>query len=263
MKASSANILRENKREIRAIGSACDPACAMWAFCQNSVTDGLCKGFFLLNGKSQNLLNKTLNEDDKIYVENVTRMAQNESSEETRENLVREVLRFIPREESEPTQRPEGFSYMAKCARGVQNTPTQEPDPVERAQPNRGFTGMIESAFSHEPTERTVTRAVDPSLFPDICDGKSCPSEYQRHCSANRVEHYGERCVYKTLTTEELKTHSETRAIDNNKLKNLLDRLEIVEKELRNAENSPKNDHILPNRPNFCKPKSLDGVDEE
>lgn len=210
MKASSASILRENKREIRSIGSTCDASCAMWAFCQNSVSDGTCKGFLLLNGKSQNLLNTTLNEDNKIYVQNTTRMAQrNDIPEETRESLVREVLRFMPREESEPTQRPSGISYMAQCAFGTQNAPTQEHAEPE-SHPNSEFTRMLE-ASGKDSTEREephtaipkttirmtgMLRQIDESQFPQFCDPEKCPPDFARHCSANRPENHGKPCIY-------------------------------------------------------------------
>jgi len=129
-----------------------------------------------------------------------------------------------------------------------------------------GFANMVECAFGqpeNRESEPTLTRAIDETQFPDFCDPMKCPSNYARHCSANRPENYGKRCVYKTFTTEQVKTHTETRQIDNDKLNNLLARLEIVETELRNAENVPKNEHIFPNRPNLCKPKNPDGLDEE
>jgi hypothetical protein len=203
------------------------------------------------------LLDKNLSQDDLIYIQNCARMAQNECPEETRNALAQEVLRYIPHEEP---QRESGFSYMAKCARGIQNAPPQEPEPETRS--TEGFQGMLTAISRTEQTDNvTLTRAIDESQFPDFCNPMKCPPDYARHCSANRPENYGKRCVYKTLTTEEMK-HPETRAIDNNKLKNLLDRLEIVEKELRNAENSPKNEHIIPSRPNFCKPKNPNGEEE-
>jgi phage head maturation protease len=57
-------------------------------------------------------------------------------------------------------------------------------------------------------------------------------------------------------------SHSETRAVDNNKLSNLLDRLTTIEKAVLDAENSVKSNHIIPNSPRFCKPKNPDGSEE-
>jgi cell fate (sporulation/competence/biofilm development) regulator YmcA (YheA/YmcA/DUF963 family) len=69
-------------------------------------------------------------------------------------------------------------------------------------------------------------------------------------------------CRNRVPTNEQFK-HAQTRTIDNDKLNNLLARLETLEKEVVNVENVPKNEHIFANRPNLCKPKNPDGVDEE
>jgi hypothetical protein len=205
LKLSSANVLREGKREIRSIGSACDASCAMWAFCQNSVPDGSCKGFLLLNGKSQNLLNKTLNEDDKIYVQNVTRMAQGECNEETRESLVREVLRYIPHQE-----RREGFLAQLEASCGIPTAPTEKLEPESETRPRTEFQRMIQEARGtnkqpHTVIPNTTTRVtgitlrqIDEAQFPELCDPQRCPPDFARHCSANRPENHGKPCIYIT-----------------------------------------------------------------
>jgi hypothetical protein len=153
----------------------------MWFACANSEPNGTCKGFVLLNGKSQNLLNKTLNEDDKIYVQNTTRMAQNNNiSEETREALVKEVLRFIPNE----PKRKEGFLAMLEASRGTSNTPTQDHIEPEQ-QPTTEFQRMIQEARgTHTPveTQTLISRQIEfETQLPIIC-GETCP--IKRHCSS-------------------------------------------------------------------------------
>jgi len=182
---------------------------------------------------------------------------------------IKRALETVPRKtcsrckcaESEQPQHQEGFANMVQCAFGNQNTPTREPEPETRS--TEGLRGMLEAISRTEQTDNvTLIRAIDETQFPDFCNPMKCPPDYARHCSANRPENYGKRCVYKTLTTEQVKTHSETRQIDNDKLNNLLARLETLEKEVVNAENSPKNEHIFPNRPNLCKTKNPNGLDE-
>jgi hypothetical protein len=236
MKQSSANVLRDGKREIRAIGDVCDASCFTWYACAHSKPNGVCEGFVLMNGETRKHLNRILNEDDAIYVQNCARMAQSECPEETREVMVQEVLRYIPPKEPE---HQEGFANMVECAFGNQN-----------GQPK------------NTESEPTLTRAIDESQFPALCNPMLCPPNYSRHCEANTPAHFGQPCIYRTPTNEELK-HSETRAIDNDKLNNLLARLETLEKEVVNAENSAEITHVIPNRPNLCRPKNPNGLDEE
>jgi hypothetical protein len=129
----------------------------MWFCCSNSVPDGTCKGFLLLNGKSQNLLNKTLNEDDKIYVQNVTRMAQNEPSEETREALVKEVLRFIPHEE------PEEVDFASAMVRGFSN-----------------IQGAV-SPMANPNLEEQARNQIFPEICTDTCEHRTCPYKRQEN----------------------------------------------------------------------------------
>jgi hypothetical protein len=187
MNLESANILRAGKRAVKAINDTCDASCFVWFSCSNSVPSGVCKGFALMNHQTRAHLNRILNEDDNKYIENCVNTVQRGCDAGTEREIVREVLRYL-----EPTQRPEGISYMLRCARGVQNAPTQESESVE--QPH-------ETGLSYP----TLTRAIDPSQFPDVCDGTSCPKEYQRHCSANRPENYGRKCIYHVLTNEEMR----------------------------------------------------------
>jgi len=259
MKLSSANILRSGKREIRAIGDVCDLACFVGFSCSNSVPDGVCKGFSLMNHQTRTHLNKMLNADDNKYIENCVNTIQRGCDEETRESLVSEVLRYLPPKEPE---RKEGFIGMVEASRRFSNTPTEETEPIERAH-DTGFLGMLDALTSKTESHPTLTRAIDESQFPPLCNPMSCPPDYARHCSANRPENYGRPCIYKTLTNEEIK-HPETqqRIAKSATLPELLDRLETLEKAVLDAENSATNEHIIQNRPNFCKTKNPNGVDD-
>jgi hypothetical protein len=119
------------------------------------------------------------------------------------------VIRAAP----QPTQHESGFLNMLEASRGISTISTREPAPL--------------------------TRAIDESQFPTLCNPEECPPDYARHCRANRAENYGKPCIYRTPTNEQLK-HSETQQ--------------------RSAKTI---DNIFPNKPNFFKPKNLNECDEE
>jgi hypothetical protein len=260
-----AQIMRSGSARFPTKGTTCVPACCFYWCCQNGEDGKNCVGFQLINGQVKRHLQEQLGEDALKYVQNaygfIQRAIQNENLEGV-EVITRDVSQLRERTIPESTERASGFAHMLECAHGVQNDPTPEPEPQEQVR-ETGLLGMMSALGSKTESHPTLTRAIDESQFPDFCDPMKCPSNYARHCSANQPSNYGKRCVYKTLTTEQLKTHSETRQIDNDKLNNLLARLETLEKEVVNAENSPKNDHIFPNRPNLCKTKNPNGLDEE
>jgi len=171
---------------------------------------------------------------------------------------IKRALETVPRktcsrckcnDSEQPPQHREGFIGMLECAHGVENNPTQESESVELSQPTEdGFTSMLTASQN---------RSLDE--FPQICT-KQCP---HTQCSSwGNPPMENQLCRNIVLTTEQMK-HAQTRTIDNDKLNNLLARLETLEKEVVNAENSPKNEHIFPNRPNLCKTKNPNGLDEE
>jgi len=193
MQRRSANILLEGKREIRAINDPCDPSCFMWFACANSKPNDVCKGFVLLNGDRRKLINNNLTENDVIYVENCMRIIQNGNSEEPKERLVQEVLRYIP---PQPTQHQEGFLGMLEASTGMIERNTEE----EKQEPSAsGFQKIfIASRKNTEQPHTPILRGIDESQFPDLCDPTKCPPNYARHCSANRQENWGKPCIYKT-----------------------------------------------------------------
>jgi len=195
MKLRSAHILQEGKREIRAIGDSCDPSCFTWFACGNSKPNGICKGFILLDGETRKIINENLSENDVIYVENCMRIIQNGSSEETKEQLIQEVLRYIP---PPPTRHKEGFLGMLEASRGTVERSAEE----EKQEPsNSEFQRMLsESGKNNQPAiERQIIPIEFASQFPDLCDPDKCPPNYARHCRANRQENYGKPCIYVTL----------------------------------------------------------------
>jgi phage head maturation protease len=117
---------------------------------------------------------------------------------------------------------------------------------TEEPQHREGLIGMIEAAFKSQsierPTSESLTRAIDEFQFPNLCDPELCPPDYARHCRANRPENYGKPCIYRTPTNEQLK-HSETQQ--------------------RSVESATKLTPLIPNKPNFFKPKNLNECDEE
>jgi hypothetical protein len=193
MKLRSARILQEGKREIRAIGDSCDPSCFVWFACGNSKPNDVCKGFVLLNGETRRIINKNLSENDALYVNACVRMVQNnECKPEEKDGLVEEILRYIP----PPKTPPSGFSAMVEASRGIERSREEE---KQEEPSNSGFQRMLEaSGKSEQPHTATLTRGIDESQFPDVCDPTKCPPNYARHCRANREEHWGKACVYKT-----------------------------------------------------------------
>jgi hypothetical protein len=191
MQRRSANILSEGKREIRAIGDSCDPSCFMWFACENSKPNGICKGFILLDGETRKLINKNLTENDALYVNACVRIIQNnECKPEEKDGLVEEILRYIP----PPKTPPSGFLGMLESAHPTSEK-QGEPQPS-----NSGFQRMLEaSGKSNQPHTTILTRGIDESKFPDLCDPTQCPPNYARWCRANREGHYGQPCIYITL----------------------------------------------------------------
>jgi hypothetical protein len=169
-----------------------------------------------------------MSECDIEYVQNCVQTVQRGCNAETEGGIVREILRYIPHEEP---KRREGFSRMLECARGTQNAPTRESEPIELSESSPREDGFV-SMFT-----ASQKRSIDE--FPQICT-KQCPHTQCSSWGTSAMEN--QLCRNKVPTNEQIK-HSQTRAIDpNTKL---------------------KNDHVIPNRPNFCKPKNLNGIDEE
>jgi hypothetical protein len=181
----SANILSEGKREIRAIGDRCDPSCFVWFACANSKPNDVCKGFVLLDGETRKLINRNLNADDVIYVENCMRMIQNGNSEE---ELVQEVLRYIP---PPPTQHREGFLAMVEASRGT----VERKEEKHGEEPNSEFQRMLSASGKNS---ELVERQIFPSYhfeaqLPETCND-SCFAK--RHCSSYPAN-VGNLCVKK------------------------------------------------------------------
>jgi hypothetical protein len=165
----------------------------MWAFCKNSVPDGTCKGFLLLNGKSENLLNKTLSEDNKIYLQECTRRIQYGSHEPL---LVSEVLRYI---QPQPTEHKSGFLAMLEAARPSNLLTAQEPESESR--PNSQFIRMLEAASTKGkgPIERQSSASIIQrqnsfafeNQLPEVCNDGCF---IRRHCSSYPAQ-LGRTCV--------------------------------------------------------------------
>lgn len=134
MNRRSAEILSKGKAEIRAIGESCDPSCFMWFCCANSVPDGICKGFSILDGESKKLLQRNMREDDLLYLEDCVGAVQNGCSPEAKRSLTKEVYR---------------------CLKPVSDVLRKEP--IER----RGFRGMLDMvspSTSEQSTSKVVIR---------------------------------------------------------------------------------------------------------
>lgn len=132
MNRRSAHILSTGKAEIRAIGESCDPSCMMWFCCANSVPNGTCKGFLLLDGESRKLLQRNMQEDALLYLEDCVGAVQNGCSPEAKRSLTKEVYR---------------------CLKPVSDVLKKEP--IER----RGFRGMLDKVSPSKP-EQSISKPV-------------------------------------------------------------------------------------------------------
>jgi hypothetical protein len=186
MKLRSGKILQEGKREIRAIGDSCDPSCFTWFACGNSKPNGICKGFVLLDGETRKLINRNLTENDALYIENCMRIIQNGNSEEPKEQLVQEVLRYIP----PPKQQPSGFIAMLESAH-----PTTEKQELEEPHTNSEFQRMLDASGKNSEPHTIVERQIQPWDFeyrlPETCND-GCFAK--RFCSSY-PRNVGETCV--------------------------------------------------------------------
>jgi len=279
--SQDAQIMKSGSARFPMKGTNCVPSCAFYFCCANGKDGENCTGFQLLNGESKKLLERNLGEDSVKYIENsygfIERAIQNKNFDGV-EVVTRDLSRLREKAIPEPTQRPEGFLYMLKCARGVQNTSPQKSQPIERSQLNQhqegilamieasrgllstssrqpepdpvecghenGFAGMIDALRSKTQSNPNLTRAIDETQFPNFCDPMKCPPNFSRHCSANRPENYGRPCIYQTSTNEKInRPETQQRIAKSTTL------LKIV--------------HVIPNRPNFCKTKNPNGLDEQ
>jgi hypothetical protein len=180
MRLKSANILLEGKREIRSIGDPCDPACHLWTFCSNSLPNGTCEGFIILNGDSRRLINQNLKQDDLIYVQNCAKIAQSECDEETRSVMVNEILRYIPQRQS--LRLTSGFRSMLDAAFPDKST-TPQPTPHFERRGKAGFMSMLEGS-----RERQMLGEI---TFPQICSEKC---QFFRNCPYGQ-HNLGQICV--------------------------------------------------------------------
>jgi len=196
-----AQIMRSGSAKFPVKGSNCLPSCAFYWCCGNSGDGEPCQGFFLINGDAKRLLEKQLGENSLQYIKNsygfIERAIQNNHPEDA-EVILRDMSALRERITPQPTRYGTGFLAMVEASRGFSNKPTHEPDPVER-EPNTGFRGMLDALRSKIESHPTLTRAIDESRFPPLCNPMSCPLDFARHCRANRPENYGKMCIYKTL----------------------------------------------------------------
>lgn len=204
MNKSSANLIALGRRELRAIGEKCDPACFTWYACANSKPDGLCDGFILLDGESKRHLHKLLSEDDGKYIQSCMNIVQRECNDETKETLVSEVLRCLP--EAEPEPRPTGFTAMRNAAFHV-NPSTSESEPETEERATSGFSAMLRASANgkktddrlaierHHPEPSEIIQRHMPTDFeyqlPQICN-ETC--FIKRHCGAYPAQ-VGNLCV--------------------------------------------------------------------
>ncbi len=156
MDKRSAAILLKGKGEIRAIGEPCDPSCFMWFCCSNSVPDGFCKGFSLLDGESRKLLRRNLQEDDLLYLEDCVGAVQNGCRSDVKRSLTSEVYRCLKPisdilREEEPIERL-GFRGMLDSA--FPTAPESTPKAVIRGF-GRGFVGMLDELNRDKPEIRS------------------------------------------------------------------------------------------------------------
>lgn len=178
MDRRSAEILSKGKAEIRAIGEPCDPSCAMWFCCENSVPNGICKGFVLLNGESRKLLRRNMQEDDLLYLEDCVGAVQNGCAPDVKRSLTGEVFRCLKPIsdilEEEPIERL-GFRGMLDHVSKETDTPSPS-QPIIRGF-GRGFRGMLDEMS--EGKKRSIA-GVMPQAGIDECN---FDCNYHQYCT--------------------------------------------------------------------------------
>ena len=92
-----------------------------------------------MNHQTRQHLNHMLNEDDNKYIESCVKTIQRGCDAETEDVLVKEVLRYIPHQES---QHREGFANMLEAARP--SRAIEKPEPEIRG--GWGFRAMLDGA---------------------------------------------------------------------------------------------------------------------
>jgi hypothetical protein len=185
----------------------CSPACVFYADCKNYSQNEPCSGFRLLeNGNAVHRILQNLSENDKIYIERCMEKIPRTTDSEEKETLIGEVRRYLHEPEPQTTQHREGFLAMVEASRG---TVERKEEKQEEQPPTSQFMAMLsESGKSNQPhtvVERQVQTipsilfpTINESQFPDLCDPTKCPKDFARHCRANREEHFGKPCIYKT-----------------------------------------------------------------
>jgi len=120
----------------------------------------------------------------------------------TQHPTIQRALNTTPKKQCseccEQPPNPEGFIAMVEASR--QPTSPERLQPQETA--NSEFQRMLRaSGNNNQPLTipSVLIPAIDESQFPDLCNPAECPPNYSRHCRANRAEHYGEACIYKTV----------------------------------------------------------------
>ena len=111
MKMSSAKLLLKGTAEVRSVGEPCDPACFVWYSCRNSVPNGVCKGYDMMNGtKIQKIIRERNIENIKAidleYAENCVKTAQRIHNPEIQEQMAVEVYRYLKPPHLTPSTTP-------------------------------------------------------------------------------------------------------------------------------------------------------------
>jgi len=121
----------------------------------------------------------------------------------TQHPTIQRALNTTPKKQCceccEPPIQEGGFLAMLQSATAHSTSP-ERLQPQETA--NSEFQRMLRaSGNNNQPLTipSVLIPAIDESQFPDLCNPAECPPNYSRHCRANRVEHYGQPCIYKTV----------------------------------------------------------------
>jgi len=198
---SHAQIILRDSARFPTEGSQCDASCAFYWCCANSKDFGECKGFLLLNHGNLDHIKRTYDKNIDEFIENSYQVIQrslNDGVEINADVLLRNIdsigKQFSKKQQSLPTS---GFLAMVEASRGIERSTEEE----KQEEPTSEFQKMfIASRESREQRHTaTLTRGIDESQFPDMCDPTKCPPDYARHCRANRQENWGKACIYKTV----------------------------------------------------------------
>jgi hypothetical protein len=156
MPLSHAKTFQEGNVIMPKEGETCSNACFFATWCASFEAGTPCKGFKQLsNGKISRHIQNLLREEDLIYAESCGKLAQQTDDPQTREIMVKEVLRFLT---PEPVQRN-------RLPLAIQPMQAGDDSNVVHRGFGEGLKGMLDAAFPNSREEEKESPHVPTTGF--------------------------------------------------------------------------------------------------